>query len=1006
MVYVLVRINFFPQIATVDPQAGDLIRRDLSRAALDAGLPARSSRGDVFLFGVGEKSGFDAQRVLDFCFRVAAALESRRQDLAGWNLLLSLREEGPAEEIRAALSHALLSAGEEERIWLEGNCLTLFSDLAETAAQGGLWYLSRRELKAASLPGAFRSTWIRERVAERVLDALGLTLDRERREGILLIVDPLETDRKLAMEQLLERLSGSAGQPPIPRMATLFRRRSALHPFLNSLSPALLEQTPRYLKPVEQAVWAEVGHLLPFLQTGRMELCPDRLETEFYLAYHLYLLAYLRSMEEKLLPGIFVAEDIDTYHPAALASLYLLLQDLSLHPSFLPILVSSQPQLPPELQTLKVRRLSIRHVGRAEMQEVVSALYPGLEIPPAAARQIRRRSGGQLVPLVHYLEYLRRAGKIAGQGERFSWVPRRELDVPFPANPYLAVWNLVESLPEVDRQILYTVYLSAGLLDFDQLLGFLESLEVPVENALRTLRSLHRYGLIHGTGFLIPVFPRIRGRLRARVEGEQGDREERLLAYLWQLWNEGGFNRPVLLYTYLLRKGKAAWALQILPRLLKRKLDEMDLEGAGLFLDARQDGFGERLDDRGRRELRLVVTAGRLRAALLTGSLEAAGRLAAELQDLLVEGAPAAAAEPCQAQCCLQLAACAEAAADFPRALEWAKKSLLAAQQLDMKQEEKQACQQIGSVMLAEGKLAEALEYFSFAEGFDRAFALDEIRALGLQSIALFLQGNLSRAMSVVQRGIRLAASAKRREWEVLLRFLKGRICFEQGGYREALKEFQENLTTASLYSLSPAGEILYCWMARALAYGGDTESAVGLLRRLEDRPEKLYFLAEAWYLLGEEPAAAEALDRAASLERGSAAGRGERIDWRDGFTAVEGRCAALWAGRGLWGRLLAGLRAFLRGGEGAEELHAITRDERIPEADPHLHLYHYYYWKVLPQERSTETDDAITVLNRSLKNLQQRAARIEDSADRYRYLHQNYWNGRILKDAVQRKLI
>ncbi len=1010
MIYVLVSIDFFPQLETVHPQLCDRIRRDLRKAGAECGLLERSARAGASLYGGGQKTGFDPHRVMDFCFRAAALLSGLHRDLVGYNLLLANREEAPPDDVRAALSHALLQVEGKERIWLEGGCRELFADLVEMTAQGDFWFLPRVELLPAAHRRPLRAVWLRERVAERVLDGLDLNLDRPRREGILMIVDPLEIDRKRMMEGLLERLGGSAGRQPIPRMATLFRRRSGLHPFLNSIEPALLEATPRYLKPVEKAVWGEVGDILAFVKRGGDAMCPDRLDTEFYLAYHLYLLAYLRSMEEKLLPGVFVAEDIDTYHPAALRSLYLLLQDLSLHPSFLPVLVSSRPELPAELQTLRVRRLFVRPMGRTEIQETAAAMYPGLEVPRAALRQVRRACGGQLVPLVHYLEYLRRVGKIAGAADRYSWVAKREKDIPFPANPHLAAWSLVESLPETDRQILHVVYLTAGLLDRGQLLGFLEALDVPAETAQKTLLALRELGLVHGDEYLIPIFPRLGHRLRARAEEKAGNREEGLLAYLWELWRTGGYTRPVLLFTYLLRHGRGSWALEILPRLLKRKLDEIDLAGAELFLGGNRTGFERQLDARGRRALALLIATSRLRASLLAGRPEEAERQAAELQKLLADDQPDDVRSRRQAEGCLQLAAHAEVTGDLPRALECGKRSLVAAQQLGLPYAEKQACRAIGSVQLAEGRLAEALEYFGFAEGFDRDCALEEIHTLGLQSIALFLQGNLSRAMRSVQRGAGLAAQARRREWEVLLRFLRGRILFEQGDYREALKEFQEDLTIASLYALGAASEMLYAWMARALGFAGETESAVRLLERLEDRPEKLYFLAESRYLLGDETAAAQALDRAQILESGAAAqasGGAERIDWRDGFAAVEGRCAALWTGRGLRGRLLSGFGALLRGAEGAEDLHAITRGEpRIPEADPHLHLYHYFYWKVLPQDRNPSMDDDTTVLNRALKNLQQRAARIEDSTQRYQYLHRSYWNARILKDATQRKLI
>jgi tetratricopeptide (TPR) repeat protein len=1005
MVYALLKLNFFPQLETLHPDLMVRIQREIEKIGAAGGLSQLSSRGGAILFGLGRKAGFDPERALRGCFRLFELLEANRRDLMGFNILLSNREAQPVAEVESTLKQALLAADGEERIWLEDNCRELFGDLAEMNAQGDLWYLPGRVLKPAQGAGSFRSVWARNSRVEKVLDQLGLGLERDpEREGILLLVDPLQADRKLLMEQMLDRLFGPAAPLPVPWMVTLYRRRSALHPFLNSIDAALLEQTPLYLKTVERAVWNEVGGILSFLKRGEAGLCPDHLEVEFYLAYHLYLLAYLRGMEEKLLPGVFIAEGVDTYHPAALASLFLLLQDLSHHPSFLPVLIASRPGLPIELQSLKVRRLPIRQVSRGEIQALSSSLYPGLEVPRAAAAQIRRSSSGQLVPLVHYLGYLRQAGKIREQAGRFVWVAKRDLEARFPTNPILAAWSLVESLPDSWRRVLYSAYLAAGLLDREQLLGFLEIQEVTAEVALKALKSLRDCALLHGTEYLIPVVPQIRGRLRALVEkGDGGGLEEKLLSFLWNLWQKGAYTHPVLLYYYLARKKKIDWAMQILPGILKRKLDEMDLERVGIFLDTARLGIEEE-----RKDLRLIVGAGRLRAALLAGDRPAADRAAAALQDLQL-GLPA---DPLQAEACLQLSRHEQAEGEGRKALGWAKRALVQFQELGLAVEEKRTFLEIGAVMLAQGKLEEALEYLGFCEGFDPSSVLDEIRTLGLQAIALFLSGNVSRALRFVERGTAAASQARRREWEVLLRFLRGRIVFELGHYREALKEFQEDLTTASLYTLGPAGEILYAWMARSLSYCGETESAIRLLQSLEERPETLYFLAEAFHLAGANHSALEALEQALdrmqmrALQGGGGTFAGERIDWRDGYSAVEGRCAVLWNGRGLWGRLLAAFRAFLRGPEGAAELHAIIRTEKIPEADPHLHLYHYFYGKILPEDRDRAMDDALTMLNRALKIMQQRAARIEESTARYQYLHQNYWNGRILLDAARRKMI
>ena len=50
--------------------------------------------------------------------------------------------------------------------------------------------------------------------------------------------------------------------------------------------------------------------------------------------------------------------------------------------------------------------------------------------------------------------------------------------------------------------------------------------------------------------------------------------------------------------------------------------------------------------------------------------------------------------------------------------------------------------------------------------------------------------------------------------------------------------------------------------------------------------------------------------------------------------------------------------------------------------------------------------DDSLTVLNKALKLLQQRASKIDDSTERWHYLSNNYWNSLLFAEARKKKMI
>ena len=139
----------------------------------------------------------------------------------------------------------------------------------------------------------------------------------------------------------------------------------------------------------------------------------------------------------------------------------------------------------------------------------------------------------------------------------------------------------------------------------------------------------------------------------------------------------------------------------------------------------------------------------------------------------------------------------------------------------------------------------------------------------------------------------------------------------------------------------------------------------------------------------------------------------GERVSWESGFASVEERCSLLRRDGGTLLRLIRGFRAYLTGLDGrpeqaSRELYRITRVERVSEVDPYLPLYGYWYASTLPEENEAVkgSDHRLTVLNKAMKQLQQRSSRIENARDRWQLMSANYWNARLLEEAKARRLV
>ncbi len=1025
VLYLWVAVDYYRQLERTNQDLLSALRGSLEQAAAARGLVPRGPEGEM-LWQLHEPP----REAMECVLEVHRLLAERREELYGFSLFVFACPEEP-EKVLRLLRRQLLTIEEDEGIWLEDQAREQLAETVQTRRAGPLWKASAQLPAVRRVVPRRKTAWNHPEALRELRRAVaGQHLGRSRHRGVL-VYGPVAAENRLIVDALVAGLYRELPGPP--RLCAMPRRRSPVHPFLSAINPNFLPAAGRYLTGREARLWEELAPLLIYLRGGGGGLgggflqlrpaprpvgrqaaeegpapppgiCTDRIEVDVFLAFQLYLLAYLHMAEENLLPGLLVLEGADELSDAARGRLALLLRDFCRRPSFVPVFSATGLDLPQELAGLPVAKVAMLPLSLRRMRRLASEVFPGLKLPVEALRTLRRSSQGKLVPFFHALLHLERSRRIVRDGLVHRWQEGKALSLP--GLPLALSWQLVSSLSADQRQLLFLAYLQSGLLDTGGFLAVLAGLGR--QRADKSLEELEDLGLLCVDTYVTPLFAGLRRRVRARALEEDPTIEERFVDQLLARWRSGEFRQLVLLFFLLVRAGRAEPAAEVLEELFRQKLDELDFPGARLFLDRKQLRFAGALSPARRGQLQQLLAAVRLRASLLEGRHSEAQEWYLKAVDLAEEQEEGRG----RGELCLQMARYLAAAGEGAAATGWAKRALMQYQGLEDVLGERRATVELGAVLLAESKVEEALEYLSFAESSaGQGPVVEDLRAGALKGAALFLQGNLSRAAVVTEAARVLAQALGRREWELFLTFLQARLSFELGEYQSAAEQFQGCLVLERLYRTERAVPVLYAWLARSFAYAGAADTAVHMLQELPRRWEGELFLAEALSRRGEYRPALEAVGRAMEAAPAAASLSPEQVDWSNGFAGVEGRCTALHRDGALAVRLLQAFQAYLWGligaGErGVEQLHAITRGGSVPLEDPYQGLYHYFYASTLPEIRQGETDDSLTVLNKALKLTQQRASHIEDSTVRYHYLNRNFWNARLLEEARKRRLM
>ena len=317
-------------------------------------------------------------------------------------------------------------------------------------------------------------------------------------------------------------------------------------------------------------------------------------------------------------------------------------------------------------------------------------------------------------------------------------------------------------------------------------------------------------------------------------------------------------------------------------------------------------------------------------------------------------------------------------------------------------------------VNLSRQRIDDALEYISFAvEQAERTGQGDELfLTCYFASSINYLHGNLSRAERLAARAERTASDLGQLGWEMRIRFLRGRLCFETGRYRDALDIFE------SLFSAEPEGpddlraSTIKAWIFR-------TRNFLGRFSPFDDSafeagPDAGIFAIEAAYMAADYERAIDWAGRFLSFpetDNNNGFIYTEQPDWESGFSQCEfifrpgkaQRTKLAWVYRAMAqcalhpvqeakAEILSGMQRFMR-------------DELLPDTDPNDAFYFYAWYCMLRDIRAAQVD-MNTVVSMAYKRLQRRAGRIDDMGTKQAFLNLSRWNSTLCIAAREYKLI
>ena len=980
--FVLLEISSSSQLRKTSNRVLDLVLEQMDRLCGDHdGTLVRRNR-DLFFYHFSEEEDA-AGMLLEDLAGFFGFLREKSEELQGFSLFADGIPDEEEEQAYERCKEALYRSG-------GGDNFNVGSGLRPAARRTSLQLEEVRETITVAPPKGVTAPCrqdlsvllSRENLANRILELIVPDIEGDQEPRIVHLFGPGGSGKLYNLNKALERLSKDMHEIPWAVIPPAAAGDEPETPFLRGMKGDFIEKVPGYLAPIEKRVWDEV-----FATVSSMR--GDRRNNEFILMYRLYLEAYGRYMEELGLPAIFICESYESLPDESVKLFLRFCIEFLGHPGSVPVIISERRNLDAGFRILPRVKVKVSPMHRGELDRKLGRIEEtGTGIPENFAENYSGNARTFIMNLA-----IRRLGGLPGWEEPARALLERMLPLlSVPARKTLLLKITAYNLYRVDEQ---TLFQEAGM---------------PWAQVEKGLEECSEAGLVEEGRFFCfeyeNVFALLAGNLK---ETDTIFLEHLANAAADELERDGRWaNRQII--ECICRYGNFFTAVHGASRSIEMLIERGDLSEAAVMLDVYRGLIEKRVLPAGRLLFDLTFGALRLRIDVLRddGEYYSSGLIEVDDIDELREKIAAAYYR-------LEYARYLYKLREFRKALGASKRALFL---LDGGEETVLSGLsniEVGLSMMSMGKMGEGADYFTLASDLlrNRKRPAYEGRGLVLEATADFFIGSLDSSLELLNDARNLFSTAGSRRFELFSLFFRGRVLFRFGLYEDAAGCFTRALALIELYGIFEARKTVYAWLARCRTYLFRAEEAANMLLRLEEDSETILFLAEAYSMAGNTAMGLEVLD---GVDGGLGRPKtglpgGEIIDWENGFSNLEDRVLGTPEGGGVLSHLLRGFRSYLLGRDGVRgdaylELTQLTRTDKLGEYDPNNTLYYFFASEVLPTEEEDEEINRLTLLSKALKYLQGTASRISDPKLKQAYLWKNYWNGKLMAEGRNRKLL
>lgn len=1006
MIYLLLDIYYFKQIKKINKQLEAGILNEFNNI-VSCKVINKSGNSIIIIIG-NEKSIYPSQ-LIDIISKIYDFINNINKDLYGYNILIQILNEDNASQVKKIMTANLINLEEDESIWLDNELNDILSHYIDSQFLFSFWKILKIKAIIKKSESDLSSKWIRSELTDKLLFHIGNRLNYGRSKPGLLLVGENNTSIKDALFSSVLQIINKDNFDCVPKLFTLFNRQSPVHPFLNSINYNFFKMVPDYLQSFELKIWNNKSDIINYiLENTIQKKCYDNFIKDFYILYNLYVSAYIRMMKKQNLPAFFIVEDLETYHIESINTLRILFNDFLNNSDFIPVLISKNDQTIKYFVRYNFKVINIRNISWKEVKSLASFLLPGIILTRSLCRRIIKNTGGNLVHIKHYLHILEKQGKIVHENYSYKYLNLKEKKIKFKSDNKVITILIINSFTLEQKEILYIICLLSGILNlrsFYFFLNFLGYSEIVINEALNIFSA---HDLINVSSTIIPNFNFLKKTLENNLEKDNTIIREKVFNYIVKEWKENRFSQAILLFYFFIRNEYYEFACNLLPPILNRKFNEMDIHSMLPFLDSINKSIINLKDNKLKNIFELIILSSKLRLFIYRGEFDKAFELVQIIEkriNIYSHGRE-------KGILLLRISSYHYYKGNIRQSINILKKSLLEIQDYGSLEDTAHIYLNMGCYFLGDGKIKESLEYLNLSDKQLDGESFEKLRCLTLKCVVNFILNKLSNIPDVLDKCLEIAYSIGKREWEVYIYFIMGRLAFKLGEYKQASSYFQKGINIIILYSFSNAYNIFIRWLCRSEIYSGHIYKSINILKNLDTKNETLFFLAEGYHFLGSNDKALSILNNAFKNRSVISAVLNEKISWNNGFSCFEGLCLKLEEQIPIIDIFIIYFRAYILSLEDNldESLKELQRISKLitPAIDLYKHEYYLFYYLSLPKYRLNEGDSVnrLTLLNKSIAVLHEISNRITSSGQRSKFLNKNYWNNILYKAAKNNNLL